>query len=59
MSQKINKVTIIELDGKVLMRLYTGNNFVDAEITPAGLAVVVADGAKVLCSVIQRGQPSL
>jgi hypothetical protein len=54
LSKKINNITIIELDGKVLLRLYTGTNFVDAEISPLALGVLVADAAKVLCAVFQR-----
>lgn len=52
--KKIDRITIIELDGKVLARCYTGNSFMDAELTPEALAVTIADGAKVLCGVIQR-----
>lgn len=52
--KKIDRITMIELDGKVTARLYHGNTFVDAEMTTAALAVLIADAAKLLCAVHQR-----
>ena len=52
--KKIDRITTIELDGRVLKRLYSGTTFVDAEITPEALATDLADSAKILCAVIQR-----
>lgn len=52
--KKIDRIVTIELDGKVLKRLYTGSTYVDAEISVDALALDISDSARVLHSVHQR-----
>jgi len=52
--KKIDRITTIELEGKVVKRLYTGTSFVDAEISPEAALVDIADSSKVVVAVLQR-----
>jgi hypothetical protein len=48
---RIDKFTIIYVDGKVYARCYSGKNFTDAVVSPGCLGNMVADGAKILVTI--------
>jgi hypothetical protein len=52
--KNIDRVTVVELDGKFHLRLYNGSNFTDATITLGNALVLLADLGKALCAAIQR-----
>lgn len=52
--KQIDRFVLIELDGKVRVRCYTGSTFVDADITTSALALLVSDGARLLCAIHQK-----
>ena len=52
--KKIDRVVAFELDGKVTMRLYTGINYVDAEVAPENLYLIVASLAELAHTIQQR-----
>lgn len=55
--RKIDRVRVIKHDGKILVRLYTGREFSEAEISAECLATLIADGADALCAALQgRGK---
>ena len=51
---RITAMTIIHVDGKVYARCYSGKNFTDAVISPGCLANIVADGARVLQTLLSE-----
>jgi len=53
-AKKLTSLTVVEVDDEVFIRCYSGKNFVDAVVTVGCLANLVADGARVLRSKIQK-----
>ncbi len=55
MQAKFDRIVLIaDIDGKVHARCYTGRDYVDAAIPYGCLAVLVADGAKMLSHLYQK-----
>ncbi len=51
---RIDKTVIMSVDDRVFMRCYSGRNYTDATISFECLALMVADGAKVLLALHQK-----
>ncbi len=51
---RITAMTIVHIDGTVYARCYSGRNFTDARLSPGCLANIVADGAKVLQTLLSE-----
>jgi len=52
--KKIDNIRPLELDGKITLRLYTGSNFVDAEISLMTAINLIHDLTGILRGAIQR-----
>lgn len=55
--KRIDGFRLLEVDGSIIIRCYTGHNFVDAEIDMPALALLLSDGTKLLCHAIARHSP--
>ena len=51
---RIDRMTIVHIDGAVYARCYSGRNFTDALLSPGCLANIVADGARVLQTLLSE-----
>ena len=51
---KIDRMTIVFIDGVVYGRCYNGKHFVDARISPGCLANIVKDGAQLLAQLLSE-----
>jgi hypothetical protein len=51
---QITNIRFLYIDGKIRMRLYAGDKYEDASISPGCLALAVGDGARILHSVLQE-----
>ena len=50
---KIDRITLIHMDGKIYARCYNDRDYTDAVISVGCLVNVISDGAKILSSVYQ------
>lgn len=54
--RKLTRLIPIELDGKILIRCYSDQNFVDADLNEDAAYLLLADLAKLLLSMRHRGR---
>ena len=50
----ITNIRFLYVDHTVVMRIYSGDKFEDAMISPGALAMAVGDGAKIMAAVFQE-----
>ena len=51
---RFDNITIVRMDGVVYARCYTGKEFMDAVLSPGCVANMVANGAKVLQTLLSE-----